>query len=279
MTLGRFNSNPTHAHLLAAKGVLRYLLGTLDFALEYNFEQVPIGNPTSLIFPTDCGFSDADWASDEFSRRSVSGFAFFLYGCLVSWSALSQRTIALSSTEAEYMALAHALKDGIWIRLFLIILGLPFPSPFPLLCDNQSALNIANSEAVHSRSKHIDVRHHFIKQVIASGAFCNFLGFHTRYGCRYFHEASLACLAQETLYVTWSCSCALNSFISYSTLSLSLNVFLHSDGGVLDHTSFLSCHRLHTHHVSLLYIQFFGTLHLQSFPHSPNTEDVRILYI
>ena len=59
MGLGQFNSNPTHSHLLAAKGVLRYLLGTMDFALEYNFEQTPVGNPTSLFFPTNCGFSDA----------------------------------------------------------------------------------------------------------------------------------------------------------------------------------------------------------------------------
>ena len=171
MGLGQFNANPTRLHLLAAKGVLRYLLGTMDFALEYNFEQAPVGNPTSLFFLTNCGFSDADWASDKSSHHSVSGFTFFLYGSLISWSALLQCTVALSSTEAEYMALAYALKDGTWIRLFLIILGLPNPSPFPILCDNQSTLNIANSEATHSRSKHIDVRHHFIKDLIASGAF------------------------------------------------------------------------------------------------------------
>jgi len=77
----------------------------------------------------------------------------------------------LSSTEAEYMALAHVLKNGTWIRLFLIILSLFNPSLFSILCDNQSALNVVNSEAIHFHLKYIDVRHHFIKDLIASGAF------------------------------------------------------------------------------------------------------------
>ena len=171
MGLRQFNSSPTRSHPLVAKSVLRYLLETMDFALKYNFKQTPVSNSTSLFFPTNCGFSDADWASNESSHHSVSGFAFFLYDSLISWSALSQCTVALSSTEAKYMALAHALKDGTWIRLFLIILGLPKPSPFPILCDNQSTLNITNSEAIHFRSKHINIHHHFIKDLIASGAF------------------------------------------------------------------------------------------------------------
>jgi hypothetical protein len=171
MALGQYNANPTRAHLLAAKGVLRYLLGTIDYGLEYNFTQAPVGPPASVIIPSDCAFTDADWASDERDRRSISGFAFFLFSALVAWSAVKQRTTALSSTEAEYMALVHVLREALWLRLFLTILGFPCPRPFPLLCDNQSALAIANSEAITSRSKHIDVRYHFYREHISSGSF------------------------------------------------------------------------------------------------------------
>jgi hypothetical protein len=171
IALGQYNSNPTRAHLLAAKGVLRYLLGTLDFALEYNFERDPISVAGQLLVADNCAFMDADWASDATTRRSVSGYTFFLWKALVSWSAVRQRTVALSSTEAEYMSIAHAMREAIWVRLFTTILSLPIPSPLPLLCDNQSALNIAGSEAINSRSKHIDVRHHFVREHLSSGSF------------------------------------------------------------------------------------------------------------
>ena len=157
MALGQFNANPSRAHLLAAKGVLRYLLGTLDFALEYNFSQQPVGPPASVLLPSNCAFTDADWASDETDRQSISGYTFFMFSSLVAWSAIKQRTTALSSTEAEYMALSHALKEALWLRLLLLILKMPLPRPFPLLCDNQSTLNIANSLSITSHSKHIDV--------------------------------------------------------------------------------------------------------------------------
>ncbi|RDB27573.1 Retrovirus-related Pol polyprotein from transposon TNT 1-94 [Hypsizygus marmoreus] len=171
MALGQFNSNPSRAHLLAAKGVLRYLLGTIDYALEYNFAQAPVGPPLSVLIPSNCAMMDADWASDESDRRSISSYVFFLFSALVSWSATKQRTTALSSTEAEYMAMSHAIREALWIRLLLISLGFPIPRPFPLLCDNQSAIEIANSESLSSRSKHIDVRYHFIRQHLMSGSF------------------------------------------------------------------------------------------------------------
>lgn len=171
MALGQYNANPTRAHLLAAKGVLRYLLGTVNYALEYNFSQLPVGAPLSAMIPSDCGMMDADWASDESDRRSISGYVFFLHGCLISWSAVKQRTTALSSTEAEYMSMSHAMREALWIRLFTSCLHITIPQPFPLLCDNQSALDIANSDAISSRSKHIDIRYHFIREHLLSGSF------------------------------------------------------------------------------------------------------------
>jgi len=82
MALDQFNANPTRAHLLAAKGVLHYLLGMLDYVLEYNFLQQPVDPPASALLPSNCAFTDADWASDETDHRSISGYAFFMFSSL-----------------------------------------------------------------------------------------------------------------------------------------------------------------------------------------------------
>ena len=149
MALRQFNAKPTRAHLLAAKGVLQYLAGTLNYGLKY---AVPTSSipPTVAPFTQACALTDADWASDENDRKSISGYCFYMHGCLISWSAQKQKIIASSSTEAEYYALSYALREGLWIRLFLTSLQMPIPTPFPLLCDNQSAIKLANSNTSSS---------------------------------------------------------------------------------------------------------------------------------
>ena len=171
MSLGQFNANPTRGHLLAAKRVLRYLAGTLDLVLEFNFDGGAVATSVGG-FLRSCAVSDADWASDESDRRSISGYCFYYLNSLVSWSATKQKSISLSSTEAEYYSMTHALKEAIWIRLLLSLLSFPSVSPFPLLSDNQSACALANNSAITSRSKHIDIRYHFIRDHIADGTFC-----------------------------------------------------------------------------------------------------------
>lgn len=114
---------------------------------------------------------DADWATDQTDRKSVSGYLFYLFRSLVSWSSVKQRTVALSSTEAEYMVMVHAMKEALWLRLFVSEIHVPVPHPFPLLCDNIGAMDMANSDATSSHSKHIDIRYHFIRQHITSGSF------------------------------------------------------------------------------------------------------------
>jgi hypothetical protein len=131
MWLGQFSSNPSRSHFLAAKHVLRYLAGTRHLALEYGVTQ-PSAPDSLRGFMRNLACSDADWASDSADRRSISGFCFFFEGSLVSWSAVKQRAVALSSTEAEYYALAHAFKEALWLRVFLTFLRFPFPIPFPL---------------------------------------------------------------------------------------------------------------------------------------------------
>ena len=170
MWLGQFNATPTRAHFLAAKHVLRYLAGTklLALCLGSSSPRVP---PTLSCYMQNVGCSDADWASDAVDRKSISGYSFYFQGSLVSWSAVKQKSIALSSTEAEYYAMTHAFKEALWIRTFLEVLKFPVPRPFPIISDNQAACSLSNSPAISARSKHIDIRHHFIRDHVLDGSF------------------------------------------------------------------------------------------------------------
>jgi len=169
MWLGQYASKPTRSHFLLTKHVLRYLAGSSLLVLSF-------GSPSSLSPKLNghlrvLGCADADWASDSMDRRSISGYCFFFNNGLISWSSVKQRAVALSSTEAEYYALTHALKEGIWIRLFCSLLNFSFTIPFPLFLDNQAALSLSSSETVSARSKHIDIKHHFIRSHIKDGTF------------------------------------------------------------------------------------------------------------
>jgi hypothetical protein len=170
MWLGQFSSKPSRSHMLAAKHVLRYLGGTKLLALSLGLPSPSM--PTSLNgFIKSMGCSDADWASDAIDRKSISGYSFFFQGSLVSWSSVKQKSIALSSTEAEYYAMTHAFREALWIRVFLGFLNFPILSPFPILTDNQATCSLSHSPAISARSKHINICHHFICALVQDGSF------------------------------------------------------------------------------------------------------------
>jgi hypothetical protein len=113
------------------------------------------------------GFSDADWAGDIDSRKSMSGYVFMITGGALSWSSKAQTSPALSSTEAEYVSSTRAAQEAIWIWNLLMDLGFKPTQPTTIWCDNQSAIALAtNSTDSSTRMKHIDVRHHFICNAI-----------------------------------------------------------------------------------------------------------------
>ena len=99
-------------------------------------------------------------------HKSMSGFVFMLGGAAISWSLKKQISVALLSTEAEYIAAAHATKEVIWLRRLLTDLGLDLNSPTTLHIDNQSAIAIAWNPEFHDRTKHIEIRHHFLRQKV-----------------------------------------------------------------------------------------------------------------
>ena len=170
MWLGQYNATPTRAHFLTAKHVLRYLAGTKTLALCLGASSPRVPSTLSC-YMQNVGCSDADWASDAVDRKSISGYSFYFKGSLISWSAVKQKSIALSSTEAEYYAMTHAFKEAIWLRTFLSLMKFPVPRPFPILSDNQAACSLSNSPAISARSKHIDIRHHFIRDHVQDGSF------------------------------------------------------------------------------------------------------------
>lgn len=155
--VSRFNANPGKAHWVAVKRVLRYLKATSDYKLQYTRS-----SSGALV-----GYTDADWASDVDKRRSCTGYVYKMCGAAISWASKRQPTVALSSTEAEYMALSASIQEAIWLKGFGRDLDPDLKgSPVEIQCDNQSALTLAATDSFRARSKHIDVRHHYIRDKI-----------------------------------------------------------------------------------------------------------------
>ncbi|GJW06494.1 hypothetical protein Tco_1568917 [Tanacetum coccineum] len=111
------------------------------------------------------GFVDSDYAKDPDKGRSITGYAFLVQGCVVSWKATLQHVVALSTTEAEYMALTEAVKEAIWLRGLLEELGVKL-NTVAVNCDNQGAIHLSRNHVFHERTKHINVRYHFIREVL-----------------------------------------------------------------------------------------------------------------
>ena len=160
--LSQFFNNPSSKHMSAAKRVLRYLQGTPTLGITYR--------PPPLRLQ---GYSDADWAGDTDTRRSMTGYIVMLNNGAIAWKSRRQPTVALSTMEAEYMALTEATKESKWIQTLLAELGCSNNNnnsvdepPTDLFSDNQSALALAKNPLSHARAKHIDLCHHFIREAI-----------------------------------------------------------------------------------------------------------------
>lgn len=153
--LSQFNTCFTKEHWNAAKRVLQYLKGTLNYSLVYRRCKEPLR-----------GYCDADWANCPIDRKSYTGYTFKLSGGPVSWESRKQPTVALSSTEAEYMALASATKEACYLRRFVHEITGKL-TPVRLASDSQSAINLVRNPIHHNRTKHIDTRFHFIREKVS----------------------------------------------------------------------------------------------------------------
>ena len=153
-SVSRYCSKPTKQHWNAVQRIVRYLRDTLDFGLLYKRDG-----------SADCiGYSDADWAEDINDSKSTSGYLFQITGAAVGWRSKKQTCVALSTAEAEYMALANAAQEAIWLRQLSNDLGSQSKEPTVIFEDNQSAICIAKDAQFHGRSKHIGIKYHFIRE-------------------------------------------------------------------------------------------------------------------
>jgi len=157
--LSRFMSKPRKEHWTVVKWVFKYLSGTSDYGLCYQ------GRPGLDRVLDIHGFVDADWAGDLDQRISTSGYVFNLFGGVVSWICKKQSTVALSTTKVEYMAATHANKEVVWLQILCSSMGL-VQGARRIDCDSQSVIFLAKNPAYHSKTKHIDVQYHFVRDMI-----------------------------------------------------------------------------------------------------------------
>jgi ATP-binding cassette subfamily B (MDR/TAP) protein 1 len=152
--VSRFLANPGKEHWEAVKWILRYLRGTSKYSLCFGGGK-----------PILDGYTDSDMAGDMDKRKSTSGYLFTFAGGAVSWQSKLQKCIALSTTEAEYIAATDASKELLWMKNFLKELSVK-QEKFTLHCDSQSAIDLSKNSTYHSRTKHIDVRYHWIRNAL-----------------------------------------------------------------------------------------------------------------
>lgn len=157
--VAQFSNKPNKQHWTAVKRIMRYLQGTSNFGLLYTKEE-----------SNECvGYSDADWAGNLDDRRSTSGYIFKINGAAVSWRSKKQSCVALSTAEAEYMALANTTQEAIWMRQLTIDLKNVPDKPLKIFEDNQSAMCIAKNPQFHGRTKHIEIKYHFTREQVKNG--------------------------------------------------------------------------------------------------------------
>ena len=145
--LSRFNKNFSKCHWNAVKRLLRYVKGSLDLKLQYRRD----GNQELI------GFTDSDWGNVINDRYSITGSCFKLQGALISWSSKKQPTIALSSTEAEYMALSNAVQEALWLQKLISEFNSNYiKNPIKIYCDNMGAIAIGQNQIISNKSEHIE---------------------------------------------------------------------------------------------------------------------------
>jgi hypothetical protein len=161
--ISRYMSQPTQMNMTMANRVLRYLSNTRDLGLTYSHSH----RQSEEVELT--GYCDADWGGDLIDRKSTTGYCTFLNNNLISWASKKQPTVALSSAEAEYMAISDMMKEILWMRMILNELHVNVITPTIIFVDNQSAIRISENDSDHDRTKHIDIRHCFIQDCIHNG--------------------------------------------------------------------------------------------------------------
>ena len=154
--VARYMQHPHESHWKAAKRILRYIRGTVQFGIHYSIGATPL-----LV-----GFTDSDWAGDPDDRKSTAGYVFTLGSGPITWACKKQSSLAISSIEAEYRVEVQASKEAMWLQQILSEFGFEQQHPTTLWCDNQGSIQLCKDLVQHQRSKHIELHMHFIRKLI-----------------------------------------------------------------------------------------------------------------
>ncbi|GJZ59313.1 hypothetical protein Tco_0615129 [Tanacetum coccineum] len=153
-----FQEAPKTSHLEAVKRIFRYIKGTSHLGLWY-----PKGTRVETIV-----YADSDYAGDYVDRKSTSGVCTFMGCCLTSWFSKKQTALAISTTEAEYVSAGKACQQALWMKQALVDYDINL-ADIPVLCDNKCAIDLRKNPVLHSRTKHIEIRHHFLRDNVQKG--------------------------------------------------------------------------------------------------------------
>ena len=156
--LSQFLSNPTQEHWYTVKRIFLYIKGTLNYSLQF------VSSKANNI--TLYGYADTDWAGDFDTRKSTPGYVFCVGQSIISWCSKRQSVVDLSTAEAECISLCNAATEAIWLRHLFRDLGFTQNKSAINYEDNQSSIAIANNGKFQSRTKHIDIKFHFVKDVV-----------------------------------------------------------------------------------------------------------------
>jgi hypothetical protein len=154
--ISRFMESPKDSHWQTGKRILRYVAGTIDYGLWY-----PSESKSFLV-----GFTDSDFSGSIDDRKSTSGYAFKYGSSLISWASRKQPVVTLSSAEAEYVAATSATCQVVWLRRLMSDLSPKKLEPTPIYCDNSSTITLSKNQVFNKKSKHIDIRYHFIRELV-----------------------------------------------------------------------------------------------------------------
>ena len=158
-TLSQFLMDPRSIHLVVVKHVLRYLKGTVDYGLKYEVNQK---------FNLQ-GYVDSDWDGSVADRKCTSGCCFIMGSGVISWFSRKQSYVALSTAEAEYVAACSASCEAVWLRMLLSeLFDLPLEAT-GIFCDDQSCVKLSENPVFHDRSKHIEIKYHYIRDMVQRG--------------------------------------------------------------------------------------------------------------
>eukprot|EP00253_Pinus_taeda_P014116 PITA_14116 len=157
--ISRFMERPKEAHWQAAKIIMRYVRGTKNFGMLYN-----VSEHSDLV-----GYTNSDWAGSVDDRKSTSDYVFHMGSGAISWASKKQSIVALSTAEAEYEAATAAACQAVWMRRMLRSLGQERAKATVIFCDNRSAIALSKNSVFHKRTKHIDTRFHYIRELVSNG--------------------------------------------------------------------------------------------------------------